>query len=177
MLNQFKLFAEYNQLMNERIFSSAEQLSDEKLHQDCGAFFKSVFATLNHVMVGDVIWLNRFSKHSSSQTSLSYLASLSRPESLKSNLFSDLGSLKQEREKIDRIIIRWISGLSESDLDECIVYRSMAGLPFQKQFSSLISHLFLHQIHHRGQVTTMLSQFGVDFGETDIIEIVDECIA
>jgi len=48
----------------------------------------------------------------------------------------------------------------------------MKGSSFQKDFSSLINHLFLHQVHHRGQATTLLSQFGVDFGETDLIEII-----
>ena len=30
-------------------------------------------------------------------------------------------------------------------------------------------HLFHHQTHHRGQLTTLLSQMDVDFGETDLI--------
>ncbi len=32
-----------------------------------------------------------------------------------------------------------------------------------------VSHFFNHQTHHRGQVTTLLSQFGVDPGVTDLI--------
>jgi len=60
-------------------------------------------------------------------------------------------------------------------MDECIFYLNMAGNAFSKPFLSLINHLFLHQVHHRGQVTTLLSQFGVDFGDTDLIEIIGEC--
>ena len=48
----------------------------------------------------------------------------------------------------------------------------MNGQNFEKEFSSLINHLFLHQIHHRGQATTLLSQSRVDFGETDFLEII-----
>ena len=51
----------------------------------------------------------------------------------------------------------------------------MNGQSFQKQYSSLINHLFLHQVHHRGQVTSLISQFGGDFGDTDLIEIIEEC--
>jgi len=177
VLNQLVLFAEYNKLMNQRLFSAAAKLSDEDLKKDCNAFFKSVFGTLNHILVGDIVWLKRFSEHPSSQVSLSYIAGLEKPQSLSSNLFADLDSLGIERKRIDEILIQWINGLSETDINDCISYKNMAGKPFKKQYSSLINHLFLHQVHHRGQVTTLISQFSIDFGETDIIEIIDECIA
>ena len=177
MLNQLVLFAEYNQLMNQRLFFAAAKLSDEDLKKDCSAFFKSVFGTLNHIMVGDIVWLKRFSEHPSSQEPLSYIAGLEKPKSLSSILFTDLDSLSIERKRIDEILIQWLNGLSETDLNDCISYENMAGLPFKKQYSSLINHLFLHQVHHRGQVTALISQFGIDFGETDIIEIIEECSA
>ena len=175
MLNQFVLFAEYNQLMNERIFSASARLSDEDLNKDNNAFFKSVLGTLNHVLVGDIIWLKRFSEHLSSRQVLSYISKLERPESLNTILFNDLDSLRNERVKIDEIIVQWVNGLSEIGINECITYRDMAGDSYNKPYSSLISHLFLHQVHHRGQATTLLSQYGEDFGETDLIEIISEC--
>jgi uncharacterized damage-inducible protein DinB len=32
----------------------------------------------------------------------------------------------------------------------------------------LVAHLFNHQTHHRCQVTTLLSQMGLDLGSTDL---------
>jgi uncharacterized damage-inducible protein DinB len=177
VLSQFILYAEYNRLMNQRIFSAAAQLTNEELHIDRKAYFKSVLGTLNHVMVGDIVWLKRFAEHPSCQESLSYITTLEKPKSLDAILFKDLDSLKIEREKIDALIIQWVSGLSEADVSECIPYKNMAGVSFKKRYSSLMSHLFLHQAHHRGQATTLLSQYGVDFGETDLIEIINECNA
>ena len=174
-LSQFTLFAAYNQLMNQRIFTAAEQLTSAQLSLDRGAFFKSVLGTLNHILVGDIIWLKRFAAHASSGQALSNISGLAKPTSLDAMLFDDIYELKTERENIDNIIINWISQLTEADINECITCTSMAGKSFTKPYVSLISHLFLHQVHHRGQATTLLSQFGVDFGETDIIEIVQEC--
>ncbi|MGB1010601.1 MAG: DinB family protein [Thiolinea sp.] len=54
-----------------------------------------------------------------------------------------------------------------------MAYHDTKGDPYEKPYGSLINHLFLHQIHHRGQVSTLLSQFGMDFGDTDIIEIIE----
>lgn len=175
VLNQFILFAEYNQLMNQRQYEAANHLSRQDLNKDQKAFFKSVLGTLNHLMVGDIIWLKRFAQHPSSTESLSYILEFAKPKSLNETLFKEFDRLKEEREKVDSIIINWITNLSEEDLNGCISYTNMAGVPFSKPFTSLISHLFLHQVHHRGQATTLLSQYGVDFGETDLIEIINEC--
>lgn len=173
-LDQFKLFADYNRLMNQRIIESAGRLTDEQLKSDRGAFFKSVLGTLNHILVGDIIWLKRFGAHPASAKVLEYLSTLDDPESLDIPLFDDLKSLKAEREKIDEILINWIAGLSEDDLGDYLPYQNMAAKPQMKLVGSLVSHLFLHQVHHRGQATTLLSQSGVDFGETDILEILDD---
>lgn len=174
-LNEFLLLADYNRLMNQRLYEASAKLSEEQLNQDKGAFFKSILGTLNHILVGDIIWLKRFSEHPSCHQSLAYLRQLGKPDSLNSILYPRLSDLVREREKIDLIIINWIKALNENEILDCITYQNMAGDTFSKPFSCLINHLFLHQVHHRGQVTTMLSQFGVDFGETDLIELIHDC--
>ena len=174
VLDQFKLFADYNRLMNQRIVETAGRLTDEQLRSDRGAFFKSVLGTLNHILVGDIIWLKRFQAHPAHEQALAYLDELDQPESLDALLYHDLAGLKAAREKLDEIIIDWINGLSENDLGDYLAYSNVAGKPQRKPVESLISHLFLHQIHHRGQATTLISQSGVDFGETDILEIIDD---
>lgn len=176
-INQLLLLAEYNQLMNKRQYAAAANLSKDQLGKDKGAFFKSVLGTLNHILVGDIIWLKRFAEHPSSVESLSYIREMEKPSKLNSVLFTELHSLKEKREKIDEAIVNWVAGLGEDDLNECITYTNMTDNSFSKPFVSLIHHLFLHQVHHRGQVTTLLSQYGVDFGETDLIEIINECSA
>ncbi|MEM6581636.1 MAG: DinB family protein [Pseudomonadota bacterium] len=32
----------------------------------------------------------------------------------------------------------------------------------------LVAHMYNHQTHHRGQLTTVLSQMGYDYGATDL---------
>lgn len=172
IIKEFQLYAEYNRLMNTRIYEAASALSDEELRSDRGAFFKSVLGTLNHILVGDIIWLKRFARHPSSENALSHLNLIEHPKALNQVLFSELKAIKDQRVILDDLIVQWISSLSDTDLEGSIVYENMAGHRFEKPFANLISHLFLHQVHHRGQVTTLLSQFGVDFGETDLIEII-----
>lgn len=161
--------------MNQRLYAAAGRLSATELREDKKAFFKSVLGTLNHILVGDILWLTRFSEHPSSTEPLSCIRKLPRPKSLDAMLFDDFGALSREQEKVDQVILDWIRQLDDDDLRSCLTYTNTAGKVFTKPFASLIQHLFLHQVHHRGQVTTLLSQYGVDFGETDLIEIIGEC--
>lgn len=48
----------------------------------------------------------------------------------------------------------------------------MKGVVSDKDFYSLVMHFFNHQTHHRGQVTTLLSQAGVDVGDTDLVVLI-----
>jgi uncharacterized damage-inducible protein DinB len=161
--------------MNMRQYEAAEKLSDVELNEDRGAFFKSILGTLNHIMVGDILWLKRFAEDPSSREALSYITRMDSPESLDEIIFSDFCEMRTEREVIDSIIVRWIKRLSVKDIEGCLSYTNLSGDSFLKPFQSLIFHLFLHQVHHRGQVTTLLSQISVNFGETDIVELISDC--
>lgn len=62
----FEQLATYNQWMNAKLYDAAGTLSDSELTEERGAFFGSIFGTLNHIAVADTIWLKRFATHASS---------------------------------------------------------------------------------------------------------------
>jgi uncharacterized damage-inducible protein DinB len=169
------LMAEYNRIMNQRMIEAAGKMSSAALAEDQGAFFRSVIGTLNHIMVADVMWLKRFSTHpAGNYVSLEPLNKIKMPERLDLILFGELSSFGEEREILDSIIIAWCADLREPDLDRPFRYTSHKGEVHNKRLGDLVLHLFLHQVHHRGQITTLLSQAGIDFGETDLPEIVPD---
>lgn len=175
MIDQFRLYADYNRLMNVRQYDAAARLSDSELRGDRGAFFGSVLGTLNHLLVGDILWLKRFASHPASASALIPVIEIRKPVALNEILFDDLVTLRDHRVVLDALIVAWLAGLTDADLADVIAYESMSRGHFRKPLASLISHFFLHQVHHRGQITTLLSQSGVDFGETDLVEIIDDC--
>ena len=59
-MSRYPMFAGYNAWCNERLYAAASALSDADYRADRGAFFKSVHGTLNHLLVGDRIWMQRF---------------------------------------------------------------------------------------------------------------------
>ena len=166
------LMATYNEWMSAKVYETARGLSDEVLSADRKAFFGSILGTLNHLAVGDTIWLKRFAKHPTNHLALEPVRQLPDPKSFDQLLFSNLRELSAYREWLDRIIIQWAQSITESDLDGPLNYANMKGVVFDKDFYSLIMHFFNHQTHHRGQVTTLLSQAGVDVGDTDLVVLI-----
>lgn len=166
------LLARYNRWMNERLFDACERLAPAEITKDKGAFFGSILATLNHIAVADTIWLHRFATHKARFSSLQDLASLPRPSSLRDTLAADLGELRTYRDGLDELITRWATEVKPEHLLASLQYTNMAGVENSKLFGELLLHFFNHQTHHRGQVTTLLFQSGVDVGVTDLLTLV-----
>ena len=166
------LLAEYNAWMNAKLYAAAAKLAASELAKDRGAFFGSILGTLNHLVVGDTIWLKRFAAHPANPPSLEPLRAMAQPAALNQVLFTDLGELAACRKVIDAAIKGWAAALTQADLDHVLHYANTKGVKSQKRMSSLVTHFFNHQTHHRGQVTTLLFQAGQDVGTTDLLALI-----
>jgi uncharacterized damage-inducible protein DinB len=54
--------------MNAKVYEAARSLPDGELSANRKAFFVSILATLDHLAVGDTLWLKRFATHPASVT-------------------------------------------------------------------------------------------------------------
>lgn len=152
-----RALSRYNRWMNEKLFAVAAQLSDDERKQDRGAFFKSIHATLNHLLVADRIWLARFT---GVQLERGFMGPGIR--SLDQELYWDFDELRRARAETDAALETWTETLTSEQL--------VATLRYGKNERPLwwtVTHLFNHQTHHRGQITTLLTQAGHDVGVTD----------
>jgi uncharacterized damage-inducible protein DinB len=150
--------ARYNRWMNERLYALCADIPDAERKRDAGAFFKSIHGTLNHLLLGDRVWMGRF------------VGPPFRPKSLAQELYADFGELTRERVATDEAIARWAGALGQADIDRELVYTSIVNPAERRMPMALaIAHFFNHQTHHRGQLTTLLSQRGIDPGVTDLM--------
>ena len=101
---QARVMATYNKWMNEKIYDACSQLTDEERKKDRDAFFKSIHGTLNHILLGDKIWMSRFKNSAFSA------------KSLDQELFTDFEELRSQRSSMDEEIIDWVAGLTETSL-------------------------------------------------------------
>ena len=153
-----RTLAAYNRWMNERLYALCADLPDAERRRDRGAFFRSIHGTLNHLLLGDRIWLGRFT------------GAPFEVASLDQELTSDFAELRRERERTDREITDFVASLTPADFEGALHYTSFVSpAPRSVPFWAALTHFFNHQAHHRGQLTTLLMQGGIDPGVTDLI--------
>lgn len=152
------LMATYNQWMNQKLYALCAGLTDEQRKADQKAFFKSIHGTLNHILLADKVWLGRFTGHPFLVKSLDQI------------LYENFSELRHEREQTDTRILHWARELTAGQLENDLVFHSITKKGRRRcKLWMAATHYFNHQTHHRGQLTTLLSQNGIDPGVTDLI--------
>jgi uncharacterized damage-inducible protein DinB len=167
------LMADYNATMNRNLYQAARTLPPQALAADRKAFFGSILGTLNHLVNGDTIWLKRFAAHPAGYRQLDAVVALTSPTFLAELRFDDIGALWEHRRWLDELIVEWAEGIADADLDHTLDYVNSRGAA-HKNFFSVLMHFFNHQTHHRGQVSTLLSQEGLDIGVTDLLMLIPD---
>lgn len=163
-----QLMARYNHWMNERLYAICSRLPSEERNRDRRAFFGSITGTLNHLLWADRMWLGRFT---------------GRPcdvPAFGADMFADFEELRSERDITDQALLKWSGNLASDWLTSKLEYTSKVDSKTRRIPAALAAvHMFNHAIHHRGQLTTLMSQAGVDPGVTDlpwlpgVVQVVD----
>jgi uncharacterized damage-inducible protein DinB len=141
------MLARYNTIANQRLYEAVGRLDDEEYRRERVASFPSVHRTLNHILLGDRIWMARFTETGYATT-----------PALGSELYPDFASLRTARVAEDARIESFLGSVNEDFLGKEVRYVNSAGEPHADPAALLLAHLFNHQTHHRGQVHVMLSQ-------------------
>lgn len=175
--DNYRFLAKYNRWMNQRLYAACETLNDGERKRERGAFFGSIHRTLNHLVVADQIWLRRFAQcgldHGITLAGLnSAVLDLPPGSQLDTVLFDGWEELRAKREQLDAAIEAWVGDLPEAYPQFTMHYGNTKGVQREHPAWQAMTHFFNHQTHHRGQVTTLLAQAGVDVGVTDMIALV-----
>ncbi|WP_206105669.1 DinB family protein [Sapientia aquatica] len=174
MPSNFALFARYNAEMNERQFLAGQQLTPEALMQERGAFFGSILGTMNHLIVADTLWLQRIAEHPRRFASLHDIRTWAKPSSLTDFQYKTLADWITQRRILDRLIAQLVAEITDADLSSVLHYQRTDGTPGSKYLNDVLTHFFNHQTHHRGQISTLFFQAGVDVGVTDLMSLVPD---
>ena len=91
-------------------------------------------------------------------------------------MFDDWAELRAKRRQLDQSIERWLEEMPAAFAGYNMRDSNRQGVQRQHSAWQAMSHLFNHQTHHRGQVTTLLMQGGVDVGQTDLIALLGPAV-
>ena len=158
MKSHFTMFAAYNTWANSVLYAAAAALADEDYRLDRGAPFKSLHGTLNHILVADRIWMKRFTSDGDA------------PAKLDTILYDDYALLRVAREAEDARIIAWINDLRPEAFTGRFTYTTVTDLrTISQRLAPALAHFFNHQTHHRGQASAILTGFGEEAPQMDLI--------
>ena len=144
----FRTFARYNQWANRRIYAACAELPEAEYMKPRPCYFGSLHATLNHILVGDRLWIGRITGHMPDIKSLDQI------------LYAELLGLRVAREAEDAQIINVIDGMDAPTLNTTLRYTTMTGENAATPMRYVLAHIFNHQTHHRGQAHDLLSHAG-----------------
>jgi len=154
----YRMFGRYNAWANSRLYNATARLSAEQYRADRGAFFKSVHGTLNHLLVTDRIWMQRFTGEGDA------------PNRLNAILFESFDDLRAARAVEDRRIVDFVDGLDDGRIAGTIKYRRVSSPEeFEQQLAPALAHWFNHQTHHRGHVHALLTGLVGEAPELDLL--------
>ncbi|MEE9253774.1 MAG: DinB family protein, partial [Pseudomonadales bacterium] len=140
--------ARNNHWSNYRLYTACGLLPERDYFAQRSSFFGSLHATLNHILIVDLMYLGRLPARE--------LVPLDCEE-----LHSDVDSLRTAQRATDRELIEFCVAQTSSSLSALVSFKRADGQDYTESVARLLSHLFVHQVHHRGQVHDMLSATGV----------------
>ena len=161
MIDHIRLLARYNRIANERLYDKCSELSDDEYRAQRKGSFGSIHALLNHILLGDRIWMSRFRGEGKTTPPLATV------------LYDNLAELRSARTADDAAIESFFAAADNGFLGRKLSYTNSKGQHCTDAALNAVLHMFNHQTHHRGQVHVMLSQAGVQPPSLDMHRILN----
>jgi len=146
LADHFRAMARNNLWSNYRLHQTCAALAPEEYSGERRAFFRSIHGALNHILLVDRYYLAMIAgEHAESGR-------------LDREIHSDLPSLTVAQAAADRRLMALCDAFTPKRLARIVRWTDSDGGGCEDPVHVVLAHLFVHQIHHRGQVHDMLSQ-------------------
>jgi uncharacterized damage-inducible protein DinB len=146
LLDHFRRMARNNRWSNDRLYRAVLALQAGEFEAERVGFFPSVQATLNHIAAVDDLYLDFLEEGGVGAAAFDEFVP-----------FADPKALAQAQEAADWRLIAFCDRLTADDLERRVMTDRRADGMIPERIGDILAHLFLHQIHHRGQLHAMLS--------------------
>ena len=161
MLDAFRMFARYNRIANERLYEKCGQLDPVEYRRERKGSSGSIHGLLNHVLLGDRIWMSRFAGRGHTTPPLNSI------------LFESFAELRSARAAQDEEIEAFFAQTDTDFLQKQLPYTNNQGKDYVETAPVAVLHFFNHQTHHRGQVHVMISQTDIKPPSLDMHRILN----
>lgn len=141
-----------NAWANHRLLKACSCLSQDDFVLTRTSFFPSIKATLNHILTVDWYYIDALERSIKSEALNTEAWKFFEPE----QPFETCASLQLKQRETDKRLITLCKTLTDAAVNNLASIPRHDGI-HTEQISRILTHLFQHQIHHRGQVHAMLT--------------------
>ena len=146
LLEHFSRMAGNSLWSNDRLYRAVLALKPGEFEAPRTSFFPSIKETLNHILAVDLLYLDMLEEGGVGASVFDDFVP-----------FDHAAKLAQAQAAFDLRLIDFCKRLSSGDLDRRVITDRREDGKIPERIGDLLAHLFIHQIHHRGQVHAMLS--------------------
>ena len=139
---------EFHYWARDRLLAAVERLTHDQFQQDLGNSFGSIRDTLVHLVSAESAWCSRWE----GDPTASHLAPTE---------FATVREVRDRWAEEEARIRDFVDRLGPDGVERLIQYSDFRGAPAESVFWQMLQHVVNHATFHRGQVTTMLRQLGV----------------
>jgi uncharacterized damage-inducible protein DinB len=161
-LRTFRKLAQANALANARLLRGCAMLDAAELTTQRPAFFGTIQKTLNHNLMVDRFYLNALLGRP-----------LDRAHLDEATFCADLPTLAVWQADSDRALLAHVESLTPETLIATVAIDRGERVQHDRR-DDILSHLFQHQTHHRGQVHGMMSATAVKPPQLDEFIVGDD---
>lgn len=146
LLAHLRRMAENNLWSNDRLYRAVLVLQPGEFAAKRTSFFPSIRETLNHLLSVDLYYLDMLEEGGVGLAIFDRYAD-----------HDDPAKLAAGQAAFDRQLLGFCNRLTAADLDRRVPTDRGDDGQIPERIGDLLAHLFLHDVHHRGQVHAMLS--------------------
>lgn len=161
MQKLLRMYARYNQQADQQVVQLLDKLSLEELNQDRKSYYKSLAALVTHITGANLYFQGMFRQALPANSALQGTASLQMPEgdSLDAAGWS---AVKDSTVQADQALVDLIEHIEDKDLHAQVAVEWYGGKPATVPVHYLFNIAIIHGVHHRGQISQILDELGMD---------------
>lgn len=157
MKDTLSQLAAYNIWANQKLLEVIAALPAEKQNQELPSSFKSLYATVLHMLNAESVWWQRMKLQE---------RIISPVENFKGSMQELANELLQQNRQWQQ----WVDNATDPMLEHVFQYYTAKREMYKQPVCQMILHVFNHGTYHRGQLVNMLRQLGIDkIPQTDFI--------
>jgi uncharacterized damage-inducible protein DinB len=155
-MQRLEMLARYKAWADERLHATLAGVSEPDLAAPSPIFAGSILRTLNHVHLMDVVWKSHL-------LGVPHDLTARNPEAT-----PPLSELRDAQREIDAWYIDYAATMTPTACDDVVHFTFIGGGEGTMRREDILLHVVNHTTYHRGHITAMLNQMGVQPQATDL---------